>query len=326
MEKSISTPVWKPKRRILFWVLFVSIFYTLYLLTGKYVDEGKERRAESAEDTTASGYNGVVSSENKICSQIGVDILQKGGSAVDSVIATSLCIGTTNMHSSGIGGGGFLLVRMPGIIPSKSPKPHSKVFNFREKASQGSDKNMYNKDPILAQVGGMAVGVPGELKGFQKAHEQYGRLPWKSLFLPSIALARRGWTVSTHFANRVGRYEEEILADEAMRRVLARNGTVVKAGEWMNRPVYANTLQSIADHGADVFYTGWISTSLVNTVQRRGGILTKEDMKTYDAEETEAMKGRYKDLDIFTVPPPARLPNLMQWSSVVIDIEYTRAI
>jgi gamma-glutamyltranspeptidase/glutathione hydrolase/leukotriene-C4 hydrolase len=277
---------------IILWVLFAIFLGSVYTFYPSQV-----KLFVRQEESPQSGYNGVVASENAICSEIGVDILKKGGSAVDSVIATGICIGTTNMHSSGIGGGGFLVVRT---------KDEQTSFNFREKAPSASFTDMYKHDPSKAQVGGLAVGVPGELKGYYEAYKKFGKLPWKDLIQPSIDLCRRGWIITSHFAKRIGLYAKEIENHPIMSRVLAPNGTILKAGDWMNRPVYARTLEAIANEGIDVFYKGWIAKELVKTVQDLGGILTLEDLASYHVEVGVPLRGTYRGMNIITAPPPAR--------------------
>jgi gamma-glutamyltranspeptidase/glutathione hydrolase/leukotriene-C4 hydrolase len=110
------------------------------------------------------GYNGAVASEHIECSQIGLDILKEGGSAVDAAIGTTLCIGTINMHSSGIGGGGFMVIKTRNEAVS---------LDFREKAPKAAYTDMFKNKPKASEIGGLSVGVPGELKGLEDAHKKY---------------------------------------------------------------------------------------------------------------------------------------------------------
>ena len=162
--------------------------------------------------------NGAVASENKRCSDIGVDVLKDGGNAVDAAIAATLCIGVVNMFSlvskinkssnlylhillrSGIGGGGFMTVR----IPSSNQSANSLVYtiDFREVAPASSNSTMFKSNPQSAKFGGLAIGVPGELRGLEEAHRRWGTLPWIRLFAPSISLAQ-GWEVDTELGKRI---------------------------------------------------------------------------------------------------------------------------
>ncbi|OBZ68184.1 Gamma-glutamyltranspeptidase 1 [Grifola frondosa] len=143
---------------------------------------------------------GAVASENEICSQLGVDVLKEGGNAVDAIVSTTLCIGVVNMFSSGIGGGGFMTVR----IPPSSEGASSEVYtiDFREVAPALSNTTMYVNDPEASRWGGLAVGVPGELRGLEEAHRRWGTLPWNKLVQPAMELAS-GWKVGKELARRI---------------------------------------------------------------------------------------------------------------------------
>jgi gamma-glutamyltranspeptidase / glutathione hydrolase / leukotriene-C4 hydrolase len=163
--------------------------------------------------------NGAVASENKRCSDIGVDVLKDGGNAVDASIAATLCIGVVNMFSlvsgmnrslifthtfssrSGIGGGGFMTIRIP---PSNLSANNSLVYtiDFREVAPASSNSTMFKSNPQSSKFGGLAIGVPGELRGLEEAHRRWGTLPWMRLFAPSISLAQ-GWEVDTELGKRI---------------------------------------------------------------------------------------------------------------------------
>jgi Gamma-glutamyltranspeptidase len=141
---------------------------------------------------------GAVASESETCSKIGVDILKEGGNAIDAAIAATLCVGVVNMFSSGIGGGGFMTVKLP-----SSEDGHSAwTVDFRETAPTGSNSTMFLKDPKSSIEGGLAVGVPGEIRGMAAAHSRWGKLPWKRLFRESVKLAQE-FTVSTMLQTRL---------------------------------------------------------------------------------------------------------------------------
>jgi len=142
--------------------------------------------------------HGAVASESKTCSNIGVDILKEGGNAVDASIAATLCIGVVNMFSSGIGGGGFMTIK----LPSPEDGHIAWTVDFRETAPSGSNSTMFLKDPKSSIEGGLAVGVPGEIRGMSVAHARWGKLPWKRLFKESIKLAQ-GFTVSNMLHERL---------------------------------------------------------------------------------------------------------------------------
>ncbi|KAJ3271370.1 hypothetical protein HDV01_006875 [Terramyces sp. JEL0728] len=245
----------------------------------------------------ARGYNGAVATEHELCSDIGVNVLKDGGSAVDSAVATCICIGTVNFYASGIGGGGFMVHR--------GADGETTVFDFREEAPAAATTNMFIKDPMSAQLGGLSVAVPGELRGLEQAHKKFGKLPWKRLFEPSIAIARDGFRVNKAFEAKTKSTKDEIAKDPILQKLLAPNGKLLVDGDWLKRPEYAKTLESIAEEGADVFYNGWIADELIKTVNRTGGILTLEDLRNYRAKETRPLVGSYRGLKVISAPPPA---------------------
>ncbi|KAJ3268964.1 hypothetical protein HDV01_002074, partial [Terramyces sp. JEL0728] len=245
----------------------------------------------------ARGYNGAVATEHELCSDIGVNVLKDGGSAVDSAVATCICIGTVNFYASGIGGGGFMVHR--------GADGETTVFDFREEAPAAATTNMFIKDPMSAQLGGLSVAVPGELRGLEQAHKKFGKLPWKRLFEPSITIARDGFRVNKAFEAKTKSTKDEIAKDPILQKLLAPNGKLLVDGDWLKRPEYAKTLESIAEEGADVFYNGWIADELIKTVNRTGGILTLEDLRNYRAKETRPLVGSYRGLKVISAPPPA---------------------
>ena len=137
---------------------------------------------------------GAVASEKAYCSQIGTELLQAGGNAADAAVGTTFCVGVLGMVHSGIGGGGFMLVR--------APNGTYEYIDFRETAPASAYERMYVEDPLLARWGGLSVAVPGELRGLKKAHELWGTVDWSELVEPSVKLAR-GWKVSKELARRI---------------------------------------------------------------------------------------------------------------------------
>lgn len=173
-------------------------------------------------DETLYKYkNAAVSCDVPICSRLGTDILKRGGSAVDAAITTALCLGSVNSFSSGIGGGGFMLVKSP----SSSTHP-SLAFNFREKAPAASFKDMYDNDPISSKIGGLAVGVPGELAGLYEAFKRYssGKLTWAQLIEPVIKLNTEGFIIDEPLARALQVVEEVLVTKpDQWGWLLARN-------------------------------------------------------------------------------------------------------
>ncbi|KAI9146030.1 gamma-glutamyltranspeptidase [Paraphysoderma sedebokerense] len=255
-------------------------------------DEAVSQKSFGQIYTTAA-----VATEVDVCSTMGKDIMQIGGNAVDSAIASALCIGSINSFSSGIGGGGFMLIRtQKGLV---------EAIDFRETAPTGSTEEPYLKDPMLAQVGALSVGVPGEIRGFELAHKRHGKLPWKELFKPVVDLNRQGFRATKALVSKLKVYEEEILRSSTWSEVFAPEGRLVKEGEIVQRKTFANTLELIATSGADVFYKGPIAEAIVKQVQSEGGTMTMDDMRSYRAILRPPVVAWYKGRKVMSVPPPA---------------------
>ncbi|KAH8083772.1 gamma-glutamyltranspeptidase [Cristinia sonorae] len=249
--------------------------------------------------------HGAVASENKLCSDIGVETLKAGGNAVDAAVSTTLCIGVANMFSSGIGGGGFMTVRVP-------VNGSSEVFtvDFRETAPALSNKTMYAKDPLSAAFGGLAVGIPGELRGLEEAHKRWGSLPWNDLVQPSIQLAR-GWAVPAELARRIQMFAPMMLGKADWSSIFAPQGQLLKEGDIIRRLNLSRTLSVIASKGADGFYKGEIADSIVQKVKATGGILSHDDLKSYTVIVKPALRGTYRGRKIYTTHAPTSGPVLL---------------
>ncbi|GJJ71324.1 gamma-glutamyltranspeptidase / glutathione hydrolase / leukotriene-C4 hydrolase [Entomortierella parvispora] len=253
--------------------------------------------------------NGAVATEEIHCSEIGVQVLKDGGNAVDAAIASCLCIGTVNMFSAGIGGGGFMTIRLPNSTVE--------VIDFRETAPAGAHPKMYKKDPVLAQTGGLSVGVPGEIRGLELAHKRHGKLPWPRLFAPAVKMARDGWAVGPELAKRLRMYKTMMETDPEWAQIFAPNGTILLEGEWIKRQALANTLETIGKEGSDAFYTGPIAQSMVDHIQKNGGILTMKDMKGYEPLLKEPMVGYYQGRKVYTTPAPTSGPVLISLLNIL---------
>ncbi|CAJ0650565.1 5335_t:CDS:10 [Entrophospora sp. SA101] len=227
--------------------------------------------------------NGAVSSEQIKCSEIGVSMLKKGGSAVDAAIAAELCIGVINSHSAGVGGGGFILIR--------DSNGTSQAIDFRETAPGASTKLMYKNNPLLSQVGGLSVGVPGEIRGLELAHKNFGKLKWETLFEPSIVLSKRGFKVPPELAKRLKEYKQEIESNPDLSAIYAPYGTILNEGDIVKNYKLARTLKLLSKFGSEVFYNGKIAQSIVKKVRATNGIITSKDLKDYQPIVTKPITG-----------------------------------
>ncbi|CCG83988.1 protein of unknown function [Taphrina deformans PYCC 5710] len=286
--------------------LIAAFLLALVLLVGAAAVYYFVRLRKTTRSGLAVGKNGAVATELRECSQLGLSILKAGGNAMDAAIASALCIGTTNAFSSGIGGGGFLIYKPANLsIPPK-------VINFRESAPAAATKNMYHGDESLAQRGGLSVSVPGEIRGYEIAHQMFGRLPWADLFRPNIEIARKGIPCPEELAARLQVYGQSFPKDPDWSPVYAPKGHLLKPGETLKRLNFADTLEKIARNGSAVFYEGEIAHSLVSHCQKHGGILTLEDMRDYEARVEDPLASTYRDLEILTCGAPSSGPVLIE--------------
>ncbi|KAG9077418.1 hypothetical protein FS749_010710, partial [Ceratobasidium sp. UAMH 11750] len=253
---------------------------------------------ELAERGTSSfGTHGAVATEIKQCSDLGIELMKKGGNAADAMIGAQLCVGTVAAYHSGIGGGGFMLIR--------TPDGKYETIDFREFAPGAATELMYaNKTGSPSQVGGLAVAVPGELRGFELLHKRHGKLPWKKIFEPVIEVAK-GFKVSRELGKVLAGNLTYITQDPTWAAVYAPNGTVAVAGQTIHRPTYAQTLQRIANEGVRAFYTGSIAKNSVAKAQANGGIITLNDLKKYRAIIRKPVQIKYRNFTITSCPAPS---------------------
>ncbi|KIJ28652.1 hypothetical protein M422DRAFT_215303 [Sphaerobolus stellatus SS14] len=255
-----------------------------------------------AASTTAITNHGAVVTEVAECSDIGVQILKQGGSAADAIIASAFCVGTISAYHSGIGGGGFMLVRF------NTGKTHDyEMIDFRETMPAAGNQTLYvdNPDPTASTIGDLAIGVPGEMRGWEQLHKRHGKLPWKTLFQPAIKLARDGFTVNPALANQLTSSFGFLTADPLWAEVYAPNGTILKLGDKVYRKRYARTLQTLSEQGADAFYTGEIAVNTAAAAFARGGILTTHDLANYTAIIRKPANITYRNHRLFSTVAPS---------------------
>ncbi|KAM0684366.1 hypothetical protein MDAP_000134 [Mitosporidium daphniae] len=276
-------------------VIFISFYYSPSLLntSSSTGNIGKQSKTVPIGVYTKAA----VSSEVGLCSTIGKNTLLAGGSAVDAAIASLVCIGVVNNFSSGIGGGGFILIR--------EPNGTSIVIDFRETAPSLAYKEMFENDVSQIVKGPLSIAIPAEIKGFSEAHKRFGKLPWKDLFWPSIKLAREGFRVPSELAMRLKKFESVILNEEGLSKTYTRNGSVYSEGEILKRGNLASTLELIAEQGADVFYHGQLAKTMVKNLRKAGAIISLKDLGSYNVVIRKPLEGFYRDRKVITAGIPA---------------------
>nr|WP_299035933.1 gamma-glutamyltransferase [uncultured Tenacibaculum sp.] len=241
----------------------------------------------------------MVVSARKEASQIGSDILQKGGNAFDAMVATELALAVAYPYAGNLGGGGFMVYRKStGEIGA---------LDYREKAPLAAHKDMYldslgNVIKNKSTLGAMAVGIPGTVAGVFATHEKFGSLPIQEILKPIIALAKKGVIVTQKQEDRIKKYQHYFLK--------ANKDSILfdkpwKKGDTIKYPALAETLGRISKNGRDEFYKGETAKRLVSFMQDNGGIMTEEDLAKYEAKWRTPITFTYDDLRIISMSPPA---------------------
>ncbi len=246
---------------------------------------------------------GVVAAENAAAAEVGIEVLDEGGSAVDAAIATTLAACVVHATSCGIGGGGFM------VIFDAATKTAT-ALDYREVAPAAAGVDLYLEDGTYvrerSRIGAHAVGVPGEIAGLVEAHRRYGRLPWKRLVAPAARLAREGFTVTPHMAHQLEAKRAALAADPELARLLLRpDGSAPGAGETLRLTALADTLDAIGEGGRDAFYRGPVARSIAQTIQDAGGVLTESDLAGYEPIWRAPLHATYRGRDVYTMPPPS---------------------
>ncbi|KAL3818878.1 hypothetical protein ACJIZ3_004783 [Penstemon smallii] len=240
---------------------------------------------------------GAVATDQTICSNIGKDVLVNGGHAVDAAVAAAFCLGVVDPPYSGLGGGGFMLVR--------NANGETRVFDMKETAPKRAFKNMYNKHPYDQIRGIHSIAVPGQLAGLYAAWKDYGKLPWNKLVSPAEDLARHGFKISKSLSETM---EYEILTlkrNPTLRSIFTNDGKPLKQGHTLIQETLANTLAQISKNGMIVFYNGSIGRSLVDDIMRSKGILSMQDLQSYGLKIRKPIIADVMGLQIISAPPPA---------------------
>ena len=255
------------------------------------------------ENNIATANDGMVVSAHPLASEVGLDILNQGGNAVDAAIAMQYALTVTEPMMSGLGGGGFMMVY-------DANTKETTIINSRERAPAGADPEMFLKDDGEAMefqdrvIHGNSVGVPGTPAGLQTSHDMWGTIAMPELIAPAVSLAEEGFPIDDFMAYQIEENAEK-LDRSAAGEVFLNEGTPLTEGDMLIQEDLANTLSMISENGTDYFYNGEIADALANTVQEFEGSMTKEDMMNYDVTVDEPVWGQYKDYDIATMPPPS---------------------
>ncbi len=255
--------------------------------------------AVDSSSTPAVAAKGMVVSQNAIASAVGVEVLKAGGNAVDAAVATAFALAVVHPTAGNIGGGGFLVYR--------SNAGGSAAYDFREMAPSASSPTMFLKDgkydSTLHHNSYLSVGVPGTVAGLHLAWKEQGKLPWKRLVDPAVALARDGFPLSEGLARSLAGVLKSMQKYPASVAQFSKNGTPYEAGEIFRQPDLAKTLARIAESGPAGFYEGETARLLAKDMAEHGGLITEADLKAYAPIRREPIRGTYRGHEILSMPP-----------------------
>ena len=251
---------------------------------------------------SVGGRHGAVAAEHPRAAEIGAEMLARGGNAVDAAIATVYAVCVLNASSCGVGGGGFMLVQ--------EANGNVHALDYRETAPALAHRNLFrNGTTVLSNLsrrGGLAVAVPGEVAGLEAARAKFARLPRAVLMAPAIALARDGFPIGNHLATEIAGNASGIASTPALARLLLHeDGTPKTEGETLRMPALAATLERVARLGVDGFYRGPVAAAIARGTSAAGGILSTRDLAAFRPRWRTPLHIRYRDLDVFAMPPPS---------------------
>src|SRR5580658_10721331 len=250
--------------------------------------------------------HGMVATDEELGSQAGVEILKRGGNAVDGAVAVAFALAVVEPAAGNIGGGGFMLVRLA--------DGRTTFFDYREVAPGKASRDMYIKpdgtlDKELSVIGYKAVAVPGTVAGLELALKTYGKLKLSDVLAPAIRLAEDGFPVSEKLARQLSGERSELQEFTVSRCIFLNDGKMYHPGDTFKQPELAATLKRIAKNGAAEFYRGETAKMIVDDMQRMGGLITLEDLAQYQPKVRQALQASYEldghKWDVITSPPPS---------------------
>jgi len=253
----------------------------------------------SAAQAPVRARDGMVVSQNETASRIGADVLKEGGTAIDAAVATAFALAVTHPTAGNIGGGGFIVFRPASGAPE--------AYDFREMAPGRASPTMFLDNGKYSETrhhdSHLSVGVPGTVAGLHLAWKEHGKLAWKRLLAPAIALARDGFPVTDGLARSLRNVLPSMKAYPASVAQFSKNGVPYVAGEILAQPDLARTLTRIAEQGPAGFYEGETALLVEKEMAANGGLITREDMKAYQPRKRTPLRGSYRGYEILSMPP-----------------------
>jgi gamma-glutamyltranspeptidase/glutathione hydrolase len=286
----------KNNRQIAFFLLSL-FFLNLYPLPQKTLAAWRE---------PVRAKHGMVASQHELASKIGVDVMKRGGNAVDAAIAVALALAVVYPEAGNLGGGGFMLIRFK--------DGRTTAIDYREMAPLGATRDIFvDKEGKLIRgeggstIGYRASGVPGTPAGLDLAYQKYGskKISWAQLVEPARLLAQNGYVLTKRLADLFKSYRETLEKYDDSKKIFLNNGRMFEEGDTLRQPELAGTLTRIQKSGAREFYTGQTARLIAADMKRNNGLITLEDLKNYEAKERTPLRGSYRGHEIISMPPPS---------------------
>ncbi len=251
----------------------------------------------------AIAAHGMVAAAHPLAAQIGVEILKNGGNAIDAAVATAFALNAVEPNASGIGGGGFMLIRF-------AETGEIIVIDYRERAPAAATKDMFASDQAKeekwSQLGGKAIAVPGTLMGLKTALDEYGTMTLEEVMTPAINYMENGFEITETFSSMIkDNYDKLVNWNDPFAIAYLKDGVPLETGEVLVQKDLANTYREILANGIYHFYGGELGQRIVDAVQATGGIMTLQDLEDYKVRRYEPVSGSYRGYDIFSMPPPS---------------------
>jgi len=250
--------------------------------------------------------HGMVASTNEVASRVGVDIMKRGGNAVDAAIAVAFALQVTHPAAGNLGGGGFMMIRLK--------DGRTTAIDYREMAPAAAHRDVYlDKNGNLIEgeggslVGYRATGVPGTVRGMELALKKYGsgKLTWAQLVEPARRLAGAGFTVTYELARSLYNERKYLSQYAETKRIYLKGGQFYKEGELFRQPELAATFARLQRFGPNEFYEGETARLIVADMKRNNGLMTMDDLRGYVAKERAPVRGNYRGHEIISMPPPS---------------------
>ncbi len=251
----------------------------------------------------AIAAHGMVAAAHPLAAEAGVRILKQGGNAIDAAIATAFALNAVEPNASGIGGGGFMVIRF-------ARTGEIIILDYRERAPAASTKDMFAseqaKEEKWTQLSGLASGVPGTLLGLKTALDEYGTMTLKEVMAPAIEYMENGFEITDTFRDMIkDNYDKLVDWNDPFAIAYLKDGVPLETGDILIQKDLAKTYREILDKGIEHFYGGELGQKIVDAVQAAGGILTLQDLKDYKVFRHKPVSGSYRGYDIYSMPPPS---------------------